>query len=470
MRRKLKHLLIIGAGEAGEMVVGEILNHPELGCKIIGLIDDDPKKLGKSIFGVKVLGTKHDISRIVRERAVDEIIIAIPSASGVVIRDFVAHCKKAKVKFKIVPGVYEIIAGKVSINQIREVKPEDLLGRETVEVDLGEISEYVRRKRVLVTGAGGSIGSELSRQLAKFNLEELILLDHNENKLYFIEMELNRSHPFLPIFPLIGDIKDQQRLNHIFSEYRPQIVFHAAAHKHVPLMERNPIEAVKNNIFGTQNMMEAANGFKTERFILISTDKAVNPTSVMGATKRVAEMMMHSYKGSETKFVAVRFGNVLGSDGSVVPLFKKQIAEGGPVTVTHREAQRYFMTIKEAVQLIIQAGAMGEGGEIFFLDMGEPIKIVDLARDLITLSGLEPEVDIKIEYIGLRPGEKLVEEFPSGGKLKRTKHKQIYLVEADRVEVEEFMKEVDALREFVRVSDEEKVIKLLSKIVPTYKI
>ncbi|MEW6095075.1 MAG: nucleoside-diphosphate sugar epimerase/dehydratase [bacterium] len=462
-----KRILIIGAGDAGEMIVKEIERHPELGYEIVGLIDDDLKKQGIRIHGVEVLGTRSEIPKVVKQEGVEEIIIAIPSASGRVIRDIVAHCEKTRVKFKIVPGVYEIITGSVTINQIREVKPEDLLGRESVQVNLDEISSYLTNKKVLVTGAGGSIGSELCRQVAQFSPAMLILIDHNENSTYFVETELKmKSYPF-PILPIIADIKDAPRMEEIFKEYKPEVVFHTAAHKHVPLMEENPQEAIKNNIFGSKIVMELANKYGCERFVLISTDKAVNPISVMGCSKRVAELMIYTFnKNTQTKFMAVRFGNVLGSEGSVIPLFKRQIANGGPLTITHPDVTRYFMTIKEAVELIIQSASLGNGGEIFILDMGEPIKIVDLARDLITLSGFEPEVDIEIKYIGLRPGEKLFEELLTKEEgITSTKHKQIFIARPDIVDTDKLTQQINHLQELLDNENKKILLDELKKIV-----
>lgn len=459
-----KRILIIGAGDAGEMIAKEIERHPELSYEVVGFIDDDLKKQGIRIHGLEILGTREKIADVVKREGVEEIIIAIPSASGRIIRDIVAHCEKTRVKFKIVPGVYEIITGDVTINQIREVKPEDLLGRETVKISLDEISSYLTNKKVLITGAGGSIGSELSYLVAHFNPAMLILVDHNENSIYFVEIELKtNSYPF-PILPLIADIKDRQRMEEIFKEHKPEVVFHAAAHKHVPLMEENPQEAIKNNIFGSKIVMELANKYDCERFVLISTDKAVNPISVMGCSKRIAELIMP--KNTPTKFMAVRFGNVLGSEGSVIPLFKRQIAGGGPVTVTHPEVTRYFMTIKEAVELIIQAAALGKGGEIFVLDMGEPIKIVDLAHDLITLSGFEPEVDIEIKYIGLRPGEKLFEELLTKEEgITSTKHKQIFIARSDIVNPDTLNQQLNHLQELIHNENKEIIVEELRKMV-----
>ncbi len=470
-RRRMWHLpakriLIIGAGDAGEMVVKEIERHTELGYEVVGFIDDDLKKQGIRIHGVEVLGSREEIGNVVKREGVEEIIIAIPSTSGKVIREIIAHCEKARVRFKIVPGVYEILTGNVSINQIREVKVEDLLGRETVQVNLAEISSYLAGKKVLVTGAGGSIGSELCYQVTKFTPAMLILVDHNENNTYFVDIELKRRHPALSIIPIIADIKDVPRMEGIFKEYQPEVVFHAAAHKHVPLMEENPQEAIKNNILGSKIVMELASKYNCERFVFISTDKAVNPISVMGYSKRVAELLMRTFN-QKTKFMAVRFGNVLGSEGSVIPLFKRQIANRGPITVTHPEVTRYFMTIKEAVELIIQSAALGQGGETFVLDMGEPIKIVDLARELITLSGMEPEVDIEIEYIGLRPGEKLFEELLTQEEgITATKHKQIFIAKADIIDQAWLNDQINELERLVTSGAERtKLVTKLKEIV-----
>ncbi|MGB4373018.1 MAG: nucleoside-diphosphate sugar epimerase/dehydratase, partial [Halanaerobiales bacterium] len=398
-------VLIIGAGDAGEIIIREMNKHPELGKKIIGLIDDDLGKANLEMHGLKVLGNRYDIPKVIEKYAVDEVIIAMPSARGKDIKEIYNLSIQNDVRVKIVPGVYELINGNVNLSQIREVKVEDLLGREQVKLDIKKIARDVEGRTVMVTGAGGSIGSELCRQIARFKPWRLLMLDNYENSLYYLDLELKKGFPDIEIIPIISCVRDKERLDNLFASYRPDLVFHAAAHKHVPLMEYNPGEAVKNNIFGTRNLLEVADRYKVDKFVLISTDKAVNPTNVMGATKRVAEMLVQAMnKRSQTKYMAVRFGNVLGSNGSVIPLFKKQIATGGPVTVTHEEVTRYFMTIPEAVQLVIQAAALGRGGEVFVLDMGEPVKIIDLAKDLIKLSGLKLGEDIDIEITGLRPG------------------------------------------------------------------
>jgi len=464
--KRKKRVLVVGAGVAGEMVVAEILNHPEINQEIVGLVDDDLKKLGKIVYGKVVLGTSDDIHKICLEEKVEEILMAIPSAKGKTIRKIIEKCKKTKVDFKIVPGIYEIITGDVYINQIREVLPADLLGRETVKINFNEILPFLENKRILVTGGAGSIGGELCKQIARFNIERLIILDNNENNLYFKEIDLLKDNPHLNLETIIVNIREYQKIEKIFQKFLPHLIFHAAAYKHVPLMERYPEEAVKNNILVTKNLMEVAHKYKAEKFILISTDKAVNPTSIMGATKRVAELLRQLFVKSETKFIVVRFGNVLGSDGSVVPLFKKQILQGGPVTITHPEVKRYFMTIPEAVSLIIQATFLGKGGEVFALDMGEQIKITDLAKELITLSGLIPQEDIEIKFIGLRPGEKLFEELLTEKEnLKVTKYEKIMIASPDKIKIEELKQSLAALE---KTSQKEDIIKIFKEILPNY--
>lgn len=469
VRRMAKRVLVIGAGEAGEMVVREMLNHPEAGLIPVGLIDDDPKKKGRYILGVKVFGDREEIPRIVKEHKIDEVLISIPSAKGKTIRELITHCKNARVGFKIVPGLLEIIRGDVKIHHIREIHPEDLLGRQTVEVNLDEIKGFISGKRILITGAGGSIGGELCRAISGLSPELLVLLDHEEDNIYHLELALGKDVPFSSI---ICDIREGDKILRIFKEYRPQILFHAAAYKHVPLMEENPDEAVKNNIFGTENLLIAADKSGCERFIMISTDKAVNPTSVLGATKRVAELLtqIFSQKSKSTKFITVRFGNVIGSRGSVVPLFKKQIEAGGPLTVTHPEVVRYFMTIREASQLVLQASVLGNGGEVFVLDMGEEVKILELAQDMITLSGLIPDVDIKIEFIGLRPGEKLHEELLTAQEgVRMTRHEKIFIAKADEVDPERFYKCLRELKKLTKEMDRDGMIGKLKEILPEYR-
>lgn len=426
-----KSILIVGAGDAGVLVAKELKNHYNGEINIIGFIDDNPSKLKLSIMGFPILGSRCNIPDIVRQYCIAEIIIAMPSAGSKAIREIVTLCQETAAKPKILPGMFDLIEGKVTVNEIREVEVEDLLGRDPVRVDLAEMSGYLAGQVVLVTGAGGSIGSELCRQIASFKPKALLLLDVCENNVYDIEMELQRLTD-VPLVPLVKDVRDRDAINIVFKTYKPKIVFHAAAHKHVPLMEANPEEAIKNNTMGTYNVAQAANLYGANRFVLISTDKAVNPTSVMGASKRIAEMVIqHLDRTSRTSYAAVRFGNVLGSRGSVVPLFKKQVARGGPVTVTHQNMVRYFMTIPEAVQLVIQTGTMAKGGEIFVLDMGEPVKIMDLAKSVIKLSGFTPGEDIEIKVTGMRPGEKLYEEILTAEEgLNSTTHERIYVAKA----------------------------------------
>ena len=460
------NVLIVGAGEAGILLLKEYMRNPALG-EVVGFIDDDKLKQNEAIQGVRILGNRNVISKVAKDCNVGEIVLAIPSAKGEVIRDLIACCKVPNIKLKIVPGLARIISGELKIS-LREVRPEDLLGRETVSIDECEIAKYLRDKKVLITGAAGSIGSELCRQAAlRFHPVELILIDHNENNLYFLILELKSKFKNLNIKSVIGDINDIGLLKKVFSECKPQVVFHAAAYKHVPLMEENQIAAVKNNALGSRNMIYAAHHYKVERFVLISTDKAVNPINIMGLSKRLAEIFLQAKaKRSRTKFMAVRFGNVLGSDGSVVPLFKKQIEAGGPITITHPDTTRYFMSIKEAVLLVLQAGAIGVGGEIFILDMGEQIKILDLARDLVSLSGLELGKDIGLEYIGLRPGEKIREELLlDKEKDKVTKHDKIYISQADDLDVVALRKQMKELEGYVNSADEERVVKKMKEIV-----
>ncbi len=424
-----KRTLVLGAGAAGRMLAEEIVYHPELDCRLVGFLDDDPLKSGFMVAGLPVLGELFRLEEIVHDHEIVEIIIAMPSAPYTKIRELVQRSIALGIKPKTMPGLFRMLGDDIQISEIRDVQIEDLLPRPEIKTDFTGIADYVSGRTVLITGAGGSIGSELSRQVANFRPSNLILLGHGENSIYEIHREIVRSFPDLTIIPVIADIQDQLRIDQVFHQYKPNVVFHAAAHKHVPLMEYNPTEALKNNVLGTKNVAEAADKHGVERFVMISSDKAVNPTNVMGATKRIAELVLQSInRRSQTKFMAVRFGNVLGSRGSVVPLFKEQIARGGPVTVTHPDIIRYFMTIPEAVSLVIQAGALGNGGEVFVLDMGEPVKIVDLARDLITLSGLRPDEDIRIEYTGLRPGEKLFEELLTAEEgTVATQHKRIFV-------------------------------------------
>ncbi|MBT2678813.1 polysaccharide biosynthesis protein [Bacillus sp. ISL-35] len=407
----MKRVLIVGAGQAGSLLARQIKNNPELGMVTAAFIDDDLRKYKLYILGIPVAGTSKDITATVEKYQIDKIVIAIPSLNREELNRIFEECAKTNVKTQIMPKIEDVMLGKVAVSQFRDVEVEDLLGREPIKLDIDSISEYVSGKTVLVTGAGGSIGSEICRQICSFSPGKLVLVGHGENSIYTIDMELrNQYGQAIEIIPVIGDVQDRDRMFEIMEEYQPNVVYHAAAHKHVPLMEYNPREAVKNNVFGTKNVAEAADTFNVETFVLVSTDKAVNPTNVMGSTKRIAEMIIQQLaQHSKTKFVAVRFGNVLGSRGSVIPLFKKQIQAGGPVTVTHPDMTRYFMTIPEASRLVIQAGSLARGGEIFVLDMGEPVKITDLAKNLIRLSGYTIE-EIGIKYSGLRPGEKMFEE------------------------------------------------------------
>lgn len=463
-----RRALIVGAGEAGILVVKE-LKHSKSDYYPVAFIDDDLQKQNYEIVGVPVVGTRHDIVQVVEDYNIDDIIIAMPSASRVEISKILNICKETNKQIKIIPRVNDLIDGKVTVKMIRDVSVEDLLGREPVKVNMDEITGYLKDKVVLVTGAGGSIGSEISRQVAAVTPKELLLLGHGENSIYDIELELRRKYPDLSIHPIIADIQDQERILQVFQSFQPQVVFHAAAHKHVPLMEANPHEAIKNNVFGTQNVATAASQYGAERFVLISTDKAVNPTSVMGVTKRIAELIVQSLNGkSNTIFTAVRFGNVLGSRGSVIPVFKKQIELGGPVTVTHPDMVRYFMTIPEAVQLVIQAGAFAEGGEVFILDMGKPVKIADLARDLIKLSGLTPDKDIQVVYTGIRPGEKLFEEIMSKEEgATATKHDRIFVGRPLGQSAEKLHQ---LLVELQTLQDANAIRMKLKEIVPTYQI
>jgi len=461
-----KKALIVGAGEAGVMVLKESRINPHANLEIVGFIDDDRKKKNLQIQGVNILGACIDILPIIEKYGVEEIIIAIPSASGEEIRNIIAHCKVPDVKIRIVPGLQKIISGELEVKP-REIRPEDLLGRETVIINENEIKDYLFDKVVLVTGAGGSIGSALCRQIVNFNPKEILLFDHNENNVYYLGIDFLTKYRHIKFKTIIGDIGDVGLLKNVFSFYKPQIIFHAAAHKHVSLMEENPAAAVKNNIIGSRNLIYASNHYKVERFIFISTDKAVNPTSVMGMTKRIVEMILQSKaKISRTKYMAVRFGNVLGSDGSVIPLFKRQIEQGGPLTITHPEVKRYFMSINEASQLVLQAGSMGKAGEIFILDMGEQIKILDLAKEMIILYGLKLDEDIKIEFIGLRPGEKLFEEtLLDTEKDKATKAHKLYIAELDAFDSGTLRKKIKDLEKSVKLMDRGMIVKKLQEII-----
>lgn len=466
--QKLNKVLVIGAGDAGAMLAREIERYHSGKRKIIGFIDDDRDKQGKTMFGIRVLGSRYDIEQVVADTDANEIIIAMPSVKDKEIKEIIDVCKNTNCKLTILPGVYEIIEGTVSVNQLRPVEVEDLLGRDPVKLDTKNVSAYITGKVVLITGAGGSIGSEICRQVAKMQPKKMLLLGKGENSIYEISQELSIEYPQIRKVPIIADVRDEERINGIMDYFHPHVVFHAAAHKHVPLMEYQPMEAVRNNVLGTKVVAEAASKNGVETFVMISTDKAVNPTSVMGCTKRVAEMFVQSMNSiSETRFAAVRFGNVLGSRGSVIPLFKKQIAKGGPVTVTHPDMKRYFMTIPEASQLVLQAGAMAEGGEVFVLDMGEPVKIYDLARDMITLSGMIPEVDIEIKFTGLRPGEKLFEELLSAEDgTEATQHKKIFTAMIKCVDKTKLDFQI---RRLLEQTTGDNVVEVLKETVPTYR-
>ena len=426
---KRQAVLLIGAGQAGVLAAREIRGRGDTGLDIKGFIDDDPEKLGSVIYGTKVLGNTEDMSRLVRTLGVDHVVITIAAASRNEIRRIVALCEQIPVKVQIIPGLYEILQGNVEVSRVRDLQIEDLLGREPVRLDEDAMSKFLAGKVVAVTGAGGSIGSELARQTARFGPSRLLLLERAEFALFNIDRELRERWPDLSIIPLVADVTNEARIRTIFETHRPQVVLHAAAHKHVPLMEQNGAEAIKNNVLATRSIGRIAGEYRAEAFVMISTDKAVRPTSMMGASKRVAELVVQDLdRRYATRYVAVRFGNVIGSAGSVIPIFREQIRRGGPVTVTHPEMVRYFMTIPEAAQLVLQAGTMGEGGEIFVLDMGQPVRILDLAKDTITLSGLKPFEDIDIVFTGIRPGEKLFEELEVTDEcLTKTRHPKIYI-------------------------------------------
>lgn len=491
-----QRVLIVGAGEAGTHIAREMRHNPQLGMDPLGFVDDDPAKQGTRIHGIPVLGGRQDIPRLVEEHPIDQVVIAMPTAPGKVIREVLEVCEAVGVPARTMPGTYELLDGRVSVNQIRPVEIEDLLRREPVETDFAAVQELIRGRRVLVTGAGGSIGSELCRQVLRCQPAQLILLGHGENSIFDIHSELTHhlmrrrthaggqrngsSEPTAPIsgpanaeiVPVLADIRFAGRIRAVFQQYRPQIVFHAAAHKHVPLMEQNPAEAITNNVWGTQCVVQAALATGVERFVLISTDKAVNPTSVMGVSKRVAELIvLQAARQTGRPFVAVRFGNVLGSRGSVVHTFRQQIAAGGPVTVTHPDMQRFFMTIPEAVQLVLQAAAMGTGGEVFVLDMGKPVKILDLARDMIVLSGLEVGRDIDIVFIGLRPGEKLYEElFVAGELYTQTQHEKIFIAaNASQFIPHNLDQAIAQLMAAAEADDREALLSSLQALVPEYR-
>lgn len=454
-----RRALVVGAGDAGMMVLKELNQRSDLGVDVVGLVDDDPTKLRKRIGHITVFGTTAELPRLIENLFIDQVIIAMPSAPAAEIRKIVEVCRTGEVETRILPGLFELINGHVSVNQLREVSLEDLLGREPVKLDNTSIANYIEGRSVLVTGAGGSIGSELCRQIMRFQPRRLIILGKGENSIFSIQQELGRLPEPVEIVPVIADVRDRKRMEQVFINYKPDVVFHAAAHKHVPLMELNVFEAIANNIIGTRVLAELAHNHGVDKFVLVSSDKAVNPTSVMGATKRMAELIIQDLATrSHTKYVAVRFGNVLASRGSVIPLWRDQIAKGGPVTVTHPDAVRYFMLIPEAVQLILQAGAFGSGGEIFVLDMGKPVKILDLANDLIRFSGLRPGQDIKIQFVGLRPGEKLFEELLTASEgLTRTVNEKIFVGRPSPMGKEALAEALDRLQDHVDRLDEKAI-------------
>ncbi len=462
--------MIVGAGAAGNAILKEIETSHYLNMYVSCAVDDHSGCHGKYLRGIPIVGGRECIPECVEKYAIDEIIIAIPSASRAALKPILDICKETGCKMRILPGIYQLINGDVNVSRLREVQIEDLLGRDPIEVNVDQIIGYVWKKSVLVTGAGGSIGSELCRQIAEHGPRMLILFDIYENGVYELQQELKMKYPELNLVVLIGSVRNEARVEDIFRQYRPQIVYHAAAHKHVPLMEDSPREAIKNNVFGTLKVARAADRYGTKRFVMISTDKAVNPTNIMGASKRICEMIIQNQNlKSRTEFVAVRFGNVLGSNGSVVPLFKKQIEQGGPVTVTSPEIVRYFMTIPEAVSLVLQAGAYARGGEIFVLDMGEPMNMLDMAKNLIKLSGLRVDEDIKIEFIGLRPGEKMYEELLMNEEgLQETANKMIHIGRPIEFDSEEFEEQLEQLYEMT-LAEEGDIRRMVKEIVPTYQ-
>ena len=496
------NVMLIGAGEAGKMVLCDIHRSCSETDHVCCIIDDDQTKWNTKIEGVPVVGGKDDILTCVEKYKIEKIYYAIPSATMEEKREILNICNETDCELKQIPGIYQLISGEVTVKTLRDVTIEDLLGRDTIKLDMTEVYEMLQNKVVMVTGGGGSIGSELCRQIAKHQPKELIIFEIYENNAYAIEQELRRKYPDLNLTVLIGSVRDSKRINSVFQKYRPQIVYHAAAHKHVPLMENNPCESIKNNVIGTYKTAFAAVHNGCERFVLISTDKAVNPTNIMGASKRLCEMIiqtfdymikhhriaelpmlhahmldsdgsmneMHFSETSDTKFSAVRFGNVLGSNGSVIPLFKQQIKEGGPVTVTDPEVIRYFLSIPEAVSLVLQASILGKGSEIFVLDMGEPVKIDTLARNLIKLLGYRPDVDIKIEYVGLRPGEKLYEEkLMAEEGLKRTPNRLIHIGKPIPFEYSQFLEDIKQLMDISYAEDEDGIYRIVQKVVTTFK-
>ena len=474
----VKKILIIGAGDAGEKMLREIRDNYRLNYDVVGFVDDDPAKQGMTIHGVKVLGTVARLPKILQRESVEQILITVPSATGEQVRHIVEACQHCNIPYKILPGIGELIDGRVSVKLLRDISYEDLLGRSPVQLNVNDIRNYLNNKTILITGCGGSIGSELCRQVIKYQPDKIILLDSSEFNLFQIQMELQNEHDFHHAEAILGQVQDEAFIDNVFQKYKPAVVFHAAAYKHVPMLERNPWQAVFNNIMGSMVVMEKAVQYKVDRFVLVSTDKAVRPTNVMGASKRVSELIMQCQQGNGTRFMAVRFGNVVGSSGSVIPLFRRQIEMGGPVTVTHPEVKRFFMTIPEAAQMILQAGTMGNSNEIFILRMGTPVKIADMARDLIHLSGKEPDVDIKIVYTGLREGEKLYEELITVGEdIQPTVHRKVMVLRSNdffdgikdpRVARKKLYDEIEELKAMANRYDAAGIKMKLHEIVPEY--
>ncbi|MBU4317140.1 MAG: polysaccharide biosynthesis protein [Proteobacteria bacterium] len=468
-----KSLIIIGAGGTGEKILREIRDNANLTYHVVGFLDDNPVKINKMIHGIPVLGNVSQLSVIAKNIEIEEILIAIPSATAEEMRTIISHCKNTTIPFKTLPSMGELIDGKITVNAIRDVAYRDLLGREVIQLDQESIGSYLKNGTILVTGAGGSIGSELCRQICRFRPETLILFERAESPLYDIELELRSSFPSIQIIPVLGSVQDKKQLEPVFSHYHPGVVFHAAAYKHVPMLEIQPWKAITNNVLGTRNLVEVSSEFNVNRFVLVSTDKAVRPTNIMGASKRICELLVGAQSlvpQNRTRFMIVRFGNVAGSVGSVIPLFKKQIEQGGPVTVTHPEITRYFMTIPEASQLILQAGSMGTGGEIFILEMGKPIKIVDIAKDIIRLSGFAPDVDIAIKFIGLRPGEKLYEELITEGEgIVPTSHEKILVLRGNGCNKDFLNQHIDDLLALSQGRNISEIQSAVKEIVPEYQ-
>lgn len=465
-----RNVVIVGVGGSAERVCRELVYNPDSEYRVVALIDPEKAHVGRRLHGVRVVGGVESLSEVIARHNVEEVLIALQETPRPLLQQIVAECEKTRVSFKQLPSLADLIGGKVTVSQLRPFEIEDLLGRPQVELSLAEEQNYLRGECVLITGAGGSIGSELCRQIRRYGPARMVLVGRGENSIYEIASELHFRFDSREIELVIADIRDERRMEHVFAEYRPTVVYHAAAHKHVPLMELHPVEAVTNNIFGTEIVARLADRYGAKVLILISTDKAVRPTNVMGATKRVGEMVVRDIgRASQTRFLTVRFGNVLGSRGSVVPLFKRQIAAGGPVTVTHAEATRYCMTIPEAVSLVIQTGALRDRGSLFLLDMGQPVKMIDLARNLITLSGLEPDVDIPIQIIGLRPGEKLYEELLTQDEgVQRTEVGKVFVTEPENVQAEFLRRHLEALRQAVAASDGARIVATLEELVPDY--